>query len=116
MTSDLMTTNTVFRAFADETRLRLINLLLEGEVCVCDLCDVLDVSQPNISRHLAYLRRANFVTVRQDGKWKYYAIPKKPADLHRILLGCVRGCLRQIDTLQGDLSKLQQARKQNRCS
>jgi len=106
----------LFKALADETRLRILSLLSDGELCVCEITKLLDVSQPNISRHLAYLRRANLVTMRQDGKWKYYAIPKKPADLHRTLLSCVRGCLRQIDTLRGDLSKLREARKHDKCS
>ena len=115
MTTALETTNTVFRAFADENRIRLLNLLLEGEVCVCDLCDVLDMPQPRISRHLAYLRRVGLVTVRQDGKWKHYAAAKPSAGLRRRLLNCVRGCLRDIDVLQADLARLQEARGRGCC-
>ena len=111
----LGSTHSIFRAFADETRLRLLNLLLEGEVCVCDLCTALDMSQPRISRHLAYLRRAGLVTVRQDGKWKYYAAAKPPAGLNRRLLNCVRGCLRDIDILQADLARLGEARRRGCC-
>ena len=110
MTTVLETTNTVFRAFADENRIRLLNLLLEGEVCVCDLCNALDMPQPRISRHLAYLRKAGLVTVRRDGKWKHYAAAKHPAALHRRLLNCVRECLRDINLLQADLARLQKAR------
>lgn len=102
----LATTPDVFRAFADPTRLRILNLLLEGEVCVCDLCTVLDEIQPKVSRHLAYLRRAELVTVRTDGKWKYYALAKRPKGLHRTLLNCVRSCLRGTDELQEDLARL----------
>ena len=83
MTSSLASTGAIFRALAHEARLRLLNLLLEGEVCVCHLCAVLDVAQPNVSRHLAYLHRAALVTVRQQGKWKYYAIPKRRIGLRR---------------------------------
>ncbi len=115
MTTVLETTNTVFRAFADENRIRLLNLLLEGEVCVCDLCAALDMPQPKISRHLAYLRRAGLVSVRQEGKWKHYAAAKPPAGLHRRLLNCVRGCLRDIDILQADLARLQQTRGRRCC-
>ena len=61
MTVTLATTPDLFRAFADPTRLRILNLLVEGEVCVCDLCGVLGEIQPKISRHLAYLRRAGLV-------------------------------------------------------
>ena len=112
MKTTLSSTHSVFRAFADETRLRLLNLLLEGEVCVCDLCEVLEEIQPKISRHLAYLRRAGLVSVRQVGKWKYYAIPKRPSGLHRKLLNCIRSCLRELDLLQKDLSRLQEVQQQ----
>jgi ArsR family transcriptional regulator len=115
MPTTLVATNAVFRAFADENRIRLLNLLLEGEVCVCDLCAALDMPQPRISRHLACLRRAGLVTVRRDGKWKHYAAAKHPAGLHRRLLNCVRGCLRDIDTLQADLVRLREARGRRCC-
>jgi ArsR family transcriptional regulator, arsenate/arsenite/antimonite-responsive transcriptional repressor len=61
-----------FRTLADPTRLRLLNLLSEGEVCVCFLCDALGEIQPKVSRHLAYLRRAGLVTARREGKWMHY--------------------------------------------
>jgi len=115
MNTTLTATNTVFRAFADETRLRLLNLLAEGEVCVCDLCSVLEVLQPSISRHLAYLRRAGLVTVRREGKWKYYALPQAPAGLHRTLLDCVRGCLREIEVLREDLARLREVQRCESC-
>ncbi len=106
MTTLLATTPDLFRAFADVTRLRLLNLLVEGELCVCDLCDVLDEIQPKVSRHLAYLRRAGLVRVRTRGKWKYYAVVKQPKGLERKLLNCVKSCLREIDVLQDDLGRL----------
>jgi ArsR family transcriptional regulator, arsenate/arsenite/antimonite-responsive transcriptional repressor len=115
MTATLGTTNGLFRAFADETRLRLLNLLLEGETCVCHLCDVLKKPQPTVSRHLAYLRRAGLVGVRQDGRWKHYAIVGKPSGLHRTLLACVQDCLRPIDVLQADLARLAKIRRQCGC-
>ena len=116
MTAALKTTPDLFRAFADPTRLRLLNLLLEGELCVCDLCEVLDEIQPKVSRHLAYLRRAALVTVRTAGKWKYYAVVKQPTGLQRTLLDCVRSCLREIDQLQADLERLSIIRGQGCCS
>jgi len=106
MTTDLATTPDLFRAFADPTRLRILNLLLEGEVCVCDLCTVLDEIQPKVSRHLAYLRRVELVTVRTEGKWKYYAVAKHSKGLQRTLLGCVKSCLREMNELQDDLQRL----------
>jgi ArsR family transcriptional regulator len=115
MTPTLGATNVLFRAFADETRLRLLNLLLDGETCVCHLCDVLKKPQPTVSRHLAYLRRAELVSVRQDGRWKHYAVIRKPSALHRTLLTCVRDCLRQVGVLQDDLARLGEIRRQCGC-
>lgn len=64
----------LFLALADRTRLRLLNLMREGEICVCFFTQVLGESQPKISRHLAYLRNAGIVTARRDGKWVHYSI------------------------------------------
>ena len=106
----------LFKAFADSTRLRILNLLLEGELCVCDLCEVLDVIQPTVSRHLGHLRRAGLVTGRREGKWMHYSIAKHPDRLRRTLLDCVRSCLRQVDVLRRDLSKLRGACPGGSCS
>jgi ArsR family transcriptional regulator len=65
---------TLFKALADRTRLRLIHLLGEGEVCVCFFVEVLNTNQPKISRHLAYLRRAGIVKSRREGKWMHYRL------------------------------------------
>ncbi len=64
----------LFRALADRTRLRLLNLMGDDEVCVCYFVEVLKTNQPKISRHLAYLRRAGIVGARRDGKWMHYRI------------------------------------------
>ncbi len=106
MIATLATTPDLFRAFADPTRLRLLNLLIEGELCVCDLCELLDEIQPKVSRHLAYLRRAGLVSVRQNGKWKHYSVAKQSDGLQRTLLNCVKTCLRQTDVLRDDLQRL----------
>ncbi len=63
-----------YMALADKTRLRLLNLMREKEVCVCFFTEVLGESQPKISRHLAYLRNAGLVEARRDGKWMHYSI------------------------------------------
>jgi ArsR family transcriptional regulator len=63
-----------FRALADSTRLRILNLLLHGELCVCDIQHVLDASQPTVSRHLAYLRNAGLVRDRRDGYRIFYRL------------------------------------------
>ena len=63
-----------FRALADRTRLRLLNLMGSDEVCVCFFVEILKTNQPKISRHLAYLRRAGIVDARRDGQWIHYRI------------------------------------------
>src|SRR6266850_1351030 len=71
----------LFQALADRTRLRLLNIMVGGEVCVCYFVEILDEAQPKISRHLAYLRRAGLVAARRDGKWMHYGLvmPQEPA-------------------------------------
>lgn len=75
------TLETLFQALADRTRLRLLNLMMGGEICVCFFIEVLDEPQPKISRHLAYLRSAGLVRARRQAKWAHYAItpPEHPA-------------------------------------
>src|SRR5215212_11475011 len=70
-----------FSALADKTRLRLLNLLRDGEVCVCFFAGTLGTNNPKISRHLAYLKRAGLVSARRDGKWVHYKLspPSDPA-------------------------------------
>ena len=69
----------LFKALADPTRLRLIHLLGDEEVCVCSFVQTLQTSQPKVSRHLAYLRRAGLVATRRDGKWIHYRLVE-PSD------------------------------------
>ena len=68
-----------YKALADKTRLRLLNLMGSDEVCVCFFVEILKTNQPKISRHLAYLRRAGIVSTRRDGPWMHYRIAK-PVD------------------------------------
>lgn len=65
-----------FSALADRTRLRLLNLLRDGEVCVCFFAGTLETNNPKISRHLSYLKRASLVSGRRDGKWMHYSLQR----------------------------------------
>lgn len=76
----------MFMALADRTRLRLLSLMADGEVCVFDFTDALGVSQPKVSRHLAYLRNAGLVSTRREGKWIYYSIRWPEDDGQREIL------------------------------
>jgi ArsR family transcriptional regulator, arsenate/arsenite/antimonite-responsive transcriptional repressor len=96
----------LFRALADRTRLRLLNLMGEDEVCVCFLVEALKLSQPKISRHLAYLRRAGIVVARRDGKWMHYRLGL-PSDAHVVgVLAAVRGWLAADQEILSDRSRL----------
>lgn len=82
----------LFQALADRTRLRLLNLIANHEVCVCYLVEVLGLAQPTISRHLAYLRRSGIVAARRQGKWMHYRIVMpQNATARQLLLEVLRG-------------------------
>jgi ArsR family transcriptional regulator len=99
----------MFRAFSDRTRLRLLNLLRGGETCVCDLVDVLGVSQPKVSRHLAYLRKAGLVVARKDGLWIHYRLAPAKSEFHKSLLNCLACCFRSVPELKKDALRLGRA-------
>lgn len=98
-----------FRALADRTRLRLLNLMGEKEVCVCYFVAVLKLSQPKISRHLGYLRRAGLVGARREGKWMHYRL-LVPADPHAArLLRDALSWLREDGEMRQDQAQLVRA-------
>ncbi|MFL6331711.1 MAG: ArsR/SmtB family transcription factor [Pyrinomonadaceae bacterium] len=95
-----------FQALADGTRLRLLNLMAGGEVCVCFFVEILRTNQPKISRHLAYLRKAGIVAARREGKWMHYKVAE-PNDPHAArLLGEVLEWLTQDREMQRDREQL----------
>lgn len=95
-----------FRAFSDRTRLRILNLLRGGELCVCDLIDVLGVPQAKVSRHLAYLRRAGLVRARKNGLWSYYTLTPAKGAFHTKLLECLACCFNDVPELARDAARL----------
>ena len=99
----------IFKALADNTRLRLIHLLGDEELCVCSCVEVLKTNQPKISRHLAYLRRAGLVAARRDGKWTHYRLTQ-PSDTHvaRIFTE-LRARLADNPQMQSDKARLESA-------
>jgi ArsR family transcriptional regulator len=99
----------LFAALADRTRLRLLNLMNGKEVCVCYFVEILGQSQPKISRHLAYLRRAGVVAARRDGKWMHYKIVVPAnAGAARILRETL-AVIREEKAMQVDLARLGKA-------
>lgn len=78
-TPELPALEQLFRALADDTRLRILGLLSAGEVCVCNIHGALNLPQPAVSRHLAYLRKSGLAAARRDGLWMHYRL-EMPAD------------------------------------
>ena len=97
----------LFKALADSTRLRIVGLLLTGEVCVCDIHESLNVSQPLASRHLAYLRRAGLVLTRRDGQWVHYRMAPMSDPVLAVIGDAVRHALTHIVRVQRDAKRLE---------
>lgn len=100
----------LFRALADRTRLRLLNLIADKEICVCYFVEILGMSQPKISRHLAYLRRAGVVAARRQGRWMHYRLLTPQDPVASGILTETLAHLRQLPDMQAD-----RARLENRC-
>src|ERR1044072_569156 len=97
----------LFKALAARTRLRLLNLMASGEVCVCFFVEVLGTNQPKISRHLAYLRRAGVVASRREGKWMHYRV-NTPENVHAArVFNEVMTWLRGDRDMQRDRARMQ---------
>jgi ArsR family transcriptional regulator len=98
-----------FQALGDRTRLRLLNLMGDQELCVCYFVEILDQPQPKISRHLAYLRRAGIVAARRDGKWMHYRIVMPPVAGAAGVLKEILAWFQNDRAMQADLGRLSKA-------
>lgn len=98
---------TLFMALGDKTRLRLLNLMRQDEICVCFFTEALGESQPKVSRHLAYLRNAKIVSARRDGKWMHYSIEMPSNPFARKVLQNTLEWLASQDDMREDLKKLE---------
>src|SRR5882757_11344076 len=97
MKQPLSQLETLFKALADATRLRILGLLLTGEVCVCHIHESLRIAQPKASRHLAYLRRAGLVDTRRQGLWIYYRLATLPDPVLQAINQAVTHALGHMD-------------------
>src|SRR3954451_16717514 len=97
----------LFKALGDATRLRILGLLLAGEVCVCDIHESLKIPQSKASRHLAYLRRSGLVETRREGLWIHYRLGTFADPVLAAIGDAVRHALTHIDTVQRDGERLQ---------
>jgi len=107
MAKRLVEMERLFKALADATRLRILGLLLTGEVCVCDIHESLKIPQSKASRHLAYLRRSGLVETRRDGLWIHYRLGKLVDPVMTAIVDAVRHGLTHVDTVHRDAERLQ---------
>ena len=96
-----------FAALADNTRRRLLNLMRDGEICVCFFAEALGTNNPKISRHLSYLKRAGLVTGRREGKWIHYSV-QEPADQSaKVVLDAVMDMFASDGQMRADRKKME---------
>jgi ArsR family transcriptional regulator len=107
MTNQLTGMETLFKALADATRLRILGLLLTGEVCVCDIHESLKIPQPKASRHLAYLRRTGLVETRREGLWIHYRLGTLADPVLAAVIDAVHHALAHTDAVRRDAQRLQ---------
>lgn len=96
----------IYECLCDPTRLRLLNVLAQGPLCVCHFQEILDEPQVKISKHLAYLRQRGMVEVERSGNWMIYALPAKPARELKRNLACLQDCAREDPVFRADLARL----------
>ena len=97
---------TVFKALADRTRLRILGLLSAGEICVCDIHGSLDLPQPTVSRHLAYLRKSGLVAWRKDGLWVHYRLAQLPDPVIQAVFDAVHHAIGHVGSHERDRRRL----------
>ena len=97
----------VFKALADATRLRILRLLMAGEVCVCDIHETLKIPQAKASRHLAYLRRAGLVTTRREGLWIHYQLNRSSDPITTAIADATLHVLGHVEVLRKDDERFQ---------
>ncbi|MHC1697448.1 MAG: ArsR/SmtB family transcription factor [Geobacteraceae bacterium] len=112
----MKTTARMFKALSEETRLRILCLLLEGELCVCDIMAVLQLPQSTVSRHLAYLKNSGWVDDRRCGVWMYYSIMDKGNELRKRLVETFREILPLIEIAVADRERLSGFDKNSNCA
>jgi ArsR family transcriptional regulator len=105
-----------FKALADRNRLRILNLLLHGELCVCDIQFVLEASQPNVSRHLAYLKNSGLVLDRRDGFRIFYRLAEPKQGLKKKVFEFLQDTYKSEEQLHDDTRRLKEAIQEGSCT
>ena len=96
----------IYQCFCDETRLRILNALSRGPLCVCHLQELLDEAQVKISKHLGYLRDKGLVEVARHQNWMIYSLPKRPSPELEANLRCLQDCVQSHPVFKSDLRRL----------
>lgn len=95
----------IYQCLCDVTRLRILSLLTEGELCVCHFQEILGEHQVKVSKHLAYLRARGLVVARKEANWMIYSLPGKPSRELSVNLACLQDCVREDGTFRRDLER-----------
>ena len=106
----------IFKALSEESRLRILSLLLENELCVCEIEAILHFTQSNVSRHLATLKRCGVVENRKDALWTYYRIHSVFQQEHKELWQYLSNGLKKLPTFQSDMAVLHKVKTKKLCS
>src|SRR3954468_11606459 len=106
MKNQIAEMESLFKALADDTRLRILGLLLTGEVCVCDIHESLKIPQSKASRHLAYLRRSGLVETRRSGLWIHYRLGRLADPVLMGIVDAVRHALAHLEVVRKDAERL----------
>jgi ArsR family transcriptional regulator len=105
-----------FRGLAEASRLRIVNLLLQRELCVCDIQRILNLTQPSASRHLNYLKHAGLVADRRDGLRVFYRLTEEESPVLQNLCGFLRGALHGEDPFESDIKELRDSVAKGACA
>lgn len=96
----------IYECLCDRTRLRLLNVLAQGPLCVCHFQEILAEPQVKISKHLAYLRARGLVEVERSGNWMVYELPSRPSRELKANLACLQDCAQEDPVFKRDLARL----------
>lgn len=88
----------IFKSLSEETRLRILKLLENGELCVCEITDALNMTQPNISFHLSLLKEAGLIKDRKNGRWIHYSLNESDMFIRFLLMGIFEKTQERTDT------------------
>lgn len=101
----------IYQCLCDQTRLRIVNLLTSGPLCVCHFQDILQIPQTKVSQHLAYLRKRQMVETTRKGTWIIYSLPAKPSHELEVNLKCLQDCVTSDKLFRDDIRRLASVKK-----